>query len=219
MVETDLVTGVEGRRVRYAPVGRPGRLGQVFTPMAVASLLSGMFEVPAGRVRVPDPGAGVGSLTASLVERVAAEKWSVNLDVTAVEVDSGLLEPLESTLDESRRALPSLNARVVSADFVEWGCSQIDDVLWNAESERFDLAILNPPYANLGARSREATALARVRIKARNLYAAFVTLSLRLLRPGGQLVAIIPRSFCNGPYFRAFRAELLDSGAVRRVHV
>ena len=178
-----------------------------------------MFEVPSGRVRVLDPGAGVGSLTAALVERAAAEEWRVNLDVTAVEVDSGLLEPLKSTLEECRRELPSLTARVASADFVEWGCGHLDDVLWNSEPERFDLAILNPPYAKLGARSREATALARLRIKARNLYVAFVTLSLRLLRPGGQLVAIIPRSFCNGPYFRAFRAELLDTAAIRRVHV
>lgn len=217
--DADLVAGVESRRARYSRGGKPGRLGQVFTPMAVASLLSGMFEVPSGSVRVLDPGAGVGSLTAALVERAAAEKWDVRLDVTAVEVDSGLLDPLESTLGECRRALPSLTARVASADFVEWGCDQIDDVLWNTGPERFDLAILNPPYAKLGTRSREAATLARVRIKARNLYVAFVTLSLRLLRPGGQLVAIIPRSFCNGPYFRAFRAELLDSAAVRRVHV
>jgi len=215
----DLVAGVESRRVRYSPGGKPGRLGQVFTPMPVASLLAGMFEVPSGRVRVLDPGAGVGSLTAALVGRAAAEKWNVSLDVTAVEVDSGLLDPLESTLEECRRALPSLTARVASADFVEWGCAQIDDVLWNTGREWFDLAILNPPYAKLGIRSRETAALTRLRIKARNLYVAFVTLSLRLLRPGGQLVAIIPRSFCNGPYFRAFRAELLDSAAVRRVHV
>ena len=217
--DADLVAGVESCRVRYSPGGKPGRLGQVFTPMEVASLLSGMFEVPSGRARVLDPGAGVGSLTAALAARAAVEKWNVSLDVTAVEVDSGLLDPLESTLEQCRRTLPSLTARVLTADFVEWGCSRLDSVLWNTEREWFDLAILNPPYAKLGTRSREAAALARVRIKARNLYVAFVTLSLRLLRPGGQLVAIIPRSFCNGPYFRAFRTELLDSAAVRRVHV
>ena len=171
--------------MRYTPVGRPGRLGQVFTPMAVASVLSGMFEVPSGRVRVLDPGAGVGSLTAAVVERAAAEKWRASLDVTAVEVDSGLLEPLESTLDECRSVLPSLTVRVASADFLEWGCGHLDNVLRKGEPERFDLAILNPPYAKLGARSREAALLARVGIEARNLYAAFVTLSLRLLRPGG----------------------------------
>ena len=214
-----LVAGVEARRVRHAPVGGSGRLGQVFTPMAVASLLAGMFDVPRGPVRVLDPGAGVGSLTAAVTARGVAEKWTADLDVTAVEVDRRLLEPLGATLEACGRELPSLTARVAAVDFVEWGCAQLHDVLRSTEPERFDLAILNPPYAKLGTRSREAASLAQVGIGVPNLYAAFVTLSLRLLRPGGQLVAIIPRSFCNGPYFRTFRAELLDSAVLRRVHV
>ena len=102
VVETDLVAGVEARRVRHTPVGRPGRLGQIFTPMAVASLLSGMFEVPSGRVRLLDPGAGVGSLTAALVGRATAEKWDVSLDVTA---------PRFSTDTRWRSSLPESRGR------------------------------------------------------------------------------------------------------------
>ena len=52
-----------------------------------------------------------------------------------------------------------------------------------------------------------------------NLYAAFLSLSVTALREGGQVVAITPRSFFNGPYFGAFRAHLLDSIALDRVHV
>ena len=80
-------------------------------------------------------------------------------------------------------------------------------------------AILNPPYRKIGAASRERRLLRSVGLDATNLYAAFVALAVRLLVPGGQLVAIIPRSFCNGPYFRAFRALLLDATALRRIHV
>ena len=61
--------------------------------------------------------------------------------------------------------------------------------------------------------------LSSIGIEATNLYAAFVALSLRLLRPGGQLVAITPRSFCNGPYFKAFHSDLLAFAALRRIHV
>jgi adenine-specific DNA-methyltransferase len=32
-----------------------------------------------------------------------------------------------------------------------------------------------------------------------------------LFEPVGELVAITPRSFCNGPYFRAFRESFLDA--------
>jgi adenine-specific DNA-methyltransferase len=40
-----------------------------------------------------------------------------------------------------------------------------------------------------------------------------------LLDDKGELVAITPRSFCNGPYFRPFRKYLLNSVNLKRVHV
>jgi adenine-specific DNA-methyltransferase len=52
-----------------------------------------------------------------------------------------------------------------------------------------------------------------------NLYSAFVGLALAQLRPGGQLVAIIPRSFCNGPYYKPFRRFILERAALRRIHL
>ena len=52
-----------------------------------------------------------------------------------------------------------------------------------------------------------------------NLYAAFVGLSVKLLEPGGELVAITPRSFCNGSYFKPFRHLLLRETSLSQVHV
>jgi len=37
--------------------------------------------------------------------------------------------------------------------------------------------------------------------------------------PGGQIVAIIPRSFCNGPYYRPFRDFILERAAIRHMHL
>ncbi len=56
-------------------------------------------------------------------------------------------------------------------------------------------------------------------IEVSNLYAAFVWLSARLLTPEGEMVAITPRSFCNGPYFRRFRVGVLDMMSLRHIHV
>lgn len=52
-----------------------------------------------------------------------------------------------------------------------------------------------------------------------NLYSGFVALALSLLKPHGELVAIIPRSFCNGPYYRSFRRFLMERAALRRIHL
>lgn len=51
-----------------------------------------------------------------------------------------------------------------------------------------------------------------------NLYAAFVWLAAKMLASGGEMVAITPRSFCNGPYFRRFRIGLLGMMSFRRIH-
>ncbi len=56
-------------------------------------------------------------------------------------------------------------------------------------------------------------------IEVANLYAVFVWLSMLLLEPGGQMVAITPRSFCNGPYFKKFRATFLRMMSLTRIHV
>ena len=50
-----------------------GQKGQFMTPASVAQILSGMFRNLDGEVRVLDAGAGVGSLTASLVARAMSE--------------------------------------------------------------------------------------------------------------------------------------------------
>jgi adenine-specific DNA-methyltransferase len=52
-----------------------------------------------------------------------------------------------------------------------------------------------------------------------NLCTGFVARIHRLLAPGGELVAIAPRSFCNSPYFQPFREGFLQQMSLRRLHV
>jgi len=83
----------------------------------------------------------------------------------------------------------------------------------------YDLVVMNPPYRKIHTLSRERRLLARIGIEVSNLYTAFLSLAVRQLRPGGQLIAITPRSFCNGPYFRHFRRNFLDQMALRHIHL
>ncbi|WP_448073739.1 hypothetical protein [Georgenia yuyongxinii] len=52
-----------------------------------------------------------------------------------------------------------------------------------------------------------------------NTYAAFWALGVAATAPGGQVVAIVPRSFANGTYFEGFRRWLLDRLALDTLHV
>lgn len=195
-------------------------LGQFFTPRPVAELLASMFDVPQSRVRVLDAGAGTGSLTAALVARAAQEGWTPGLDVCAIEIDPALHEALAETLVDCLSAdHTDVSAERVQRNFLEWACDRLGSGLFAAPYEPFDMAILNPPYRKLRSDSRERNLLRRTGIDVTNLYAAFVACAIRLLAPNGQLVAITPRSFCNGPYFRQFRKDLLADAGLRRVHV
>ena len=52
-----------------------------------------------------------------------------------------------------------------------------------------------------------------------NIYALFMAQAARMLRRGGQQVAITPRSFCNGLYFREFRRWYFSKVSLRHVHL
>jgi adenine-specific DNA-methyltransferase len=61
--------------------------------------------------------------------------------------------------------------------------------------------------------------LRSVGIETVNLYSAFMSLAIMLIEKGGYLVAIIPRSFCNGPYYRPFRELIMTRTAIKQIHL
>ena len=169
-----------------------------------------------GTLRVLDPGAGSGMLTAALVDRVHAEQPGLSLHIVAVECDESVLPHLRATLDACTvLGRGRVSTEIVEADFILRSTG--NDV--DARLSGFDLVIQNPPYGKLGATSPHRHAMQRVGVDTPNRYAAFLALSVASLRPHGQLVAITPRSFFNGPYFGAFRCYLLDHLSLNRVHV
>lgn len=193
-------------------------LGQFFTPAAAAQLIASMPRLPeAGTLRVLDPGAGSGVLAAALVSRALSERPGLSIEIVAVERDPAVLPSLRATLSACEHAGGGrVHAEAVEADFI------LDSVGLGASLSldgQFDLVIENPPYGKLAVSSAHRTAMRAAGVDAPNLYAAFLSLSVAALRAGGQVVAITPRSFFNGPYFGAFRAHLLDSIALDRVHV
>ncbi len=104
---------------------------------------------------------------------------------------------------------------IFGGDFIEHAVNMIQF----GKDESFTHAILNPPYKKISSTSKERSLLRYAGIETVNLYSAFVALAVALSAPGGQIVAIIPRSFCNGPYYRPFRAFILERAAIRHLHL
>lgn len=199
------------------------KLGQFFTPAMIARYMASLFEQAGPEVRILDPGAGEGVLFATLVETIVANKHCSSIKVTAYENDTGVLPYLKDTMEQCRvicRGAGILfRGDIRTEDFVASAIVQSDEGLFALRGERFTHAILNPPYKKINGESAMRQLLYAAGIEVSNLYAAFVWLTAQILEPGGEMVAITPRSFCNGPYFRRFRIGLLEMMSLRHIHV
>lgn len=183
--------------------------GQYFTPHLAARIIAGLPRLPEGRtVRVLDPGAGSGILSAALVDRLRIECPGVTVHIVAVENDGVLHAALAETLSELE-GVDGVSTELVDANFLTWALSTDD---------RFDLVIQNPPYAKLRSGSEAQNLLRRNGIVVPNIYSAFLALGLRLLVEGGQQVSITPRSWMNGTYYSAFRHEFVRDAGIDAMH-
>lgn len=195
-----------------------GKLGQFMSSSAVSKILADMFENVDGEHRLLDAGAGVGSLTAAFVERVKNNATSI--DLTCFELSSIMNYYLSDTLTHCSKTCELYGVQwkqtVVEEDFIQ---HSVERILSNNFKPSYNKAILNPPYLKIASSGTERAALKKVSFETGNLYSAFVGLAIKLLEDGGELVAITPRSFCNGPYFNDFRRLLLDSCSINKIHV
>lgn len=199
--------------------------GQFLTPAPVARFMASMFQKERSSIRLLDPGAGIGSLSAAFVDTILHWKTPPStLTIVAYEIDPILIEYLKETFDSCNSACvkagTSFRGDIRQQDFIKAGAAILKPGLFaERRSETFDCIIVNPPYRKISSTSEERQLLRSIGIETSNLYAGFLAVALRLLDNDGELVAITPRSFCNGPYFKPFRKLLLGTVSIRRIHV
>lgn len=169
---------------------------QYLTPREVAKFAAQMFLHKGSRgITCLDMGSGTGILSIAV-----AERYNFNVNIDAVELDSTM-----AAICEKELSAMGIQHRVICADALslEYGT-------------QYDCVILNPPYKKMAANdSRQAT----FPFREANLYSAFVTRAIELLKPGGECVAIIPRSWANGDYFAAFRSWIFSHASIDWMHV
>jgi adenine-specific DNA-methyltransferase len=218
-----LLSKVEQSRLVISKATTPKQkalLGQFFTPVEITQFMADLFVQDTNEhCRLLDAGAGIGSLSAAFLERwISGSFHFQRVEVDAFEIDDSLCPHLNQTLQRYSRSR-DLTLNIRNTDFVHAAADWLSGNLFAEPLPTYTHAILNPPYKKIRSDSDHRAALRRAGIETVNLYSAFVALALALLDEHGQLVAIIPRSFCNGPYYRPFRNFLLERAAIRHIHL
>lgn len=190
--------------------------GQYLTPYPIASFMASLLPVRGFKnIKLLDPGAGVGSLTCAFIAYMKQTvKGNIPFSVDAYEIDKTIIEKLNNNIALS---ISGLNAKykIINEDFIEESAFNIG---WHTEYD-YSHVIMNPPYKKLSSSSLHRKLLSKVGIETVNLYSAFLALSVLLLRDGGFVVAIIPRSFCNGTYFLPFRNFIFNNCSLQYIHL
>lgn len=195
---------------------------QFFTPMQVAYFMSSMFKpIRKPVINFLDAGAGVGNLTASFIAYVCTWKNKPKkINVLLYEIDKTLFPDLKRNMELCFELCSEndiqLESMIKNEDFIE---SSVSELSIDKPSKLFDFIILNPPYKKLNTDSWHKALTLEVGIDVPNYYAAFVALSYRLLEENAQLVCIVPRSFCNGQYFKAFRNDMINNVKLEKLHL
>ena len=215
LAEPHQAVAVLARVDRATPRQRKSELGQFMTPPSVAEFMASLLTLPkSGAIRLIDAGAGQGALTAAFVERSQGAPGDRRIRATAFEFDDQILSVLRPNLAAigTRR---NTECELIEGDFIEEASNRI----CLGKGERYTHAILNPPYKKISNDSKHRALLRAAGLETVNLYSGFIGLALELLEPRGELVAIIPRSFCNGPYYQPFRRFILRRAAIRHIHL
>ena len=172
---------------------KKGALGQFMTPFKIAEFMASLFTKRTGAILL-DAGAGIGSLT------LAASKALKFKHTEAWEVDPVMVTYLSKNLENL-----GVSHELHQKDFI---LDSVDRIQFGLGT-RFTHAILNPPYKKIASNSIHRQACRKLGLETVNLYTAFFGLAILQMVEGGEIVIIIPRSFCNGPYYKPFRNMML----------
>lgn len=179
--------------------------GQFMTPSVIADYMASLFDKKLNKVKLLDCGAGIGSLSISAIKALKdialVELW---------EIDTIMQEQLKKNMQDIK-----VQFTIYNQDYI---FSAVENII-SGSGERYTHAIINPPYKKINSNSEHRKELRKAGIETVNLYSAFLALSVMLMEKNGQIVAIIPRSFCNGPYYKSFRNLIMKECSIEHIHI
>ncbi len=189
------------------------------TPPSVAQFMAQRCLPPEDLrvVRILDPAAGVGILSAAVVECLLSRpQLPEKINLTLYEMDERLIPFLRQLAVRMRRIARNrgvaLTASIRCCDFL------LSSVAITREPIA-DIIIANPPYFKINAADPRALAHPYAVYGQPNIYGLFMAVCAALLTPSGRWCFITPRSWTNGLYFAAMRRHLFCCLHIDAMHV
>lgn len=202
--------------------------GQFLTPPPIARFMAEQLGDLKSGHRILEPALGSGTLICALIDRLICNGQPVELWIDGYEVDNRLFETASTVLEDARRDAAlhgiKIHYRLKQSDFVLDAINE----LWPSLLERnrdgsflysYQKIISNPPYFKLNQADSRTKAARRYVKGHTNIYTLFMALSLELLAQDGQASFIVPRSFCSGAYFSAFRQDFISRAEINTIHL
>lgn len=187
------------------------KIGQFFTPHNIAIFMAEMSIINSKDIRILDPGAGTGILSAALIDEIILKKTCFNIELVLFENDKSLLPYLTDLMREAELILSKHNIKfsykIIQDDFIIYYKDKISKCL----VDYFDIVISNPPYFKVPKKHEYSRILSKYIHGQPNVYFMFMIICINLLKENGQLIFLTPRSYCSGSYFKKFRSFLLEN--------
>lgn len=194
------------------------RIGRFFTKKGTAALMSVMCRASTQEtVSVLDPGAGTGILSAALLERLCLSKNPPKtIELVCFENDAMMLSMLEYNLVRLRRRMRH-----------DYGVKLLhtirtENFLLTAKDEAggcFDYVIQNPPSELLAKDAPEIVSHTSLCAGATDIAFLFAACGMKMLKPGGEMVALLPTAYARGVYLDRIRRYLMTEGHIARLHL
>lgn len=180
--------------LKIADIKHRKKLGQYFTPKHIQEKLFSLLpKFNKTNISILDPACGTGEFL------LTAQKHYPNASFSGWEYD-------ENVFNIAKEICP----------FAE---IQKKDSLLSEFKEEYDLVIGNPPYFEEKPNQIISNRYSDIISGRYNIFAAFIFLGLKILKPGGVLAYVLPPSMNNGSYFRSLREYIVSNSEIFNLEI
>jgi len=207
------------RFMSSVPKSKRKKYGQFFTNVTTARFMASLFNFDFSKegLGILDAGAGTGILSAAVVQKLKSDGYKGHIHLTCYETDEHVLPLLEENLSVLKE-MSEVTYTIKKENYIT-SQSFAPDSLFREDENIYDYVIGNPPYLKVSKDADEAKAMPAVCHGAPNLYFLFWAMGIYNLKPGQELVYIVPRSWTSGAYFNKFRQYLFANCIITDIHL